>query len=134
MELHIVPILVGGALLLALLVPLLWWAGRLAGREPYRAILRLRTRAKLRFVRRAIADPGVPRAVKVLPFLLAAYLASPIDLIPDFVPGLGYLDDVAVVVLTLWLMIRLTPPEVVARLIAEADEEVSRTPDPRLGP
>lgn len=61
---------------------------------------------------------------------MAAYAFSPIDLIPDFVPVLGYLDDLLLVPIGLWLALRLIPPEVLAehRAAAEAaaDRPVSR--------
>ena len=42
-------------------------------------------------------DPAVPRRAKIVPALVVVYLAIPIDLIPDFIPGLGYLDDALIV-------------------------------------
>jgi uncharacterized membrane protein YkvA (DUF1232 family) len=60
----------------------------------------------------------------------AAYALSPIDLIPDFIPVLGYLDDLILVPAGLWLVLRLIPPDVLAthRAAAEAaaDRPVSR--------
>ncbi len=50
----------------------------------------------VRLVRSLIADPGTPRSVKVTLGGLLVYLLSPIDLIPDFIPGLGSVDDLAV--------------------------------------
>lgn len=61
---------------------------------------------------------------------VAAYALSPIDLIPDFIPVLGLLDDLLIVPLGLWLALKLIPPEVMAthRAAAEAaaDRPVSR--------
>ena len=54
-------------------------------------------------------------------WLLLAYLAMPIDLIPDFIPVLGYLDDLILVPAGLWLAVRLIPPEVLAEHRATAD-------------
>ena len=53
------------------------------------------------FVKRLIADPAVPRRRKVALLLLVAYLASPIDLIPDFFPGIGQLDDAIAIAIVL---------------------------------
>ncbi len=47
----------------------------------------------LRLVRRLATDPTLPRGVRIRLGLLLAYLACPIDLIPDFIPVLGYADD-----------------------------------------
>jgi len=55
----------------------------------------------IRLLRRLAADASLPRGVRVRLALLLAYLALPIDLIPDFIPVLGYADDAVVVVLVL---------------------------------
>ena len=72
----------------------------------------------------AARDPRVPWYAKALAIAVAAYAASPIDLIPDFIPVLGYLDDLIIVPLGLALAIKLIPPEVMAehRLSAAAAE------------
>jgi uncharacterized membrane protein YkvA (DUF1232 family) len=60
--------------------------------------------------------------VKLVPLVLALYLAMPFDLIPDFISLLGYLDDVVVVVVALAIMFRMTPGDVVDSPIREASE------------
>jgi uncharacterized membrane protein YkvA (DUF1232 family) len=76
-------------------------------------------------------DPRVPWHAKALAIFVAAYALSPIDLIPDFVPVLGYLDDVILVPVGIWLVVRLIPAHVMAeyRELAAAahDKPVSRT-------
>lgn len=57
-------------------------------------------------------DPRTPLLVRALALLIAAYALSPIDLIPDFIPVLGYLDDLVLIPLGIALMIRLTPAEI----------------------
>jgi uncharacterized membrane protein YkvA (DUF1232 family) len=57
-------------------------------------------------VRRLIADPKTPRRQRLLLAALVAYLASPIDLVPDFVPVAGQLDDAVIVALALHLLLR----------------------------
>jgi uncharacterized membrane protein YkvA (DUF1232 family) len=52
-------------------------------------------------IARLTADPRVPRRVKVLLGVVAVFLASPVDLVPDFIPVLGYLDDVVLVAIVL---------------------------------
>lgn len=54
-------------------------------------------------------DPRVPIAVRLIPLPLLLYLVFPIDLIPDFIPVLGQLDDILVVALAMYLVVRLTP-------------------------
>lgn len=65
-------------------------------------------------LRDLLRDPAVPRRSKVVAGLTVAYLASPIDLIPDFVPVLGYLDDALVVAWALRHVVASAGPERVA--------------------
>jgi len=65
-------------------------------------------------------DPSVPWFAKVLAVIVAAYALSPIDLVPDFIPVLGYLDDLLLVPLGIWLVVRMIPPQVMARLREQA--------------
>jgi uncharacterized membrane protein YkvA (DUF1232 family) len=69
----------------------------------------------------AAKDPRTPWYAKALIFFVVAHTFSPIDLIPDFIPILGYLDDLVITPGGLWLAIRMIPPEV----LAEAREKVA---------
>jgi uncharacterized membrane protein YkvA (DUF1232 family) len=60
----------------------------------------------LRLVRRLAADPELPRGVRVRLALLLAYLAFPLDLVPDFIPVLGYADDAIIVTAVLRSVVR----------------------------
>jgi uncharacterized membrane protein YkvA (DUF1232 family) len=62
-------------------------------------------------VKRLVGDPGVPRSRKALLIALAAYLALPIDLVPDFIPVAGQLDDAIVVALVLRSVLRAGGPD-----------------------
>ena len=62
----------------------------------------------------ASRDPRVPWYAKAVAVVVAGYALSPIDLIPDFIPVLGYLDDVILVPLGILLVIRLIPPAIMA--------------------
>lgn len=79
----------------------------------------------------ASRDPRVPWYAKAMAVVVAGYALSPIDLIPDFIPVLGYLDDVILVPLGVLLVIRMIPPEIMAEhrdLAAAAQQRpVSRT-------
>ena len=68
----------------------------------------------------AARDPRVPWYAKALALAVAAYALSPIDLIPDFIPVLGYLDDLIIVPLGILLVIKLVPAELMAEFRAEA--------------
>jgi uncharacterized membrane protein YkvA (DUF1232 family) len=70
----------------------------------------------------AARDPRVPLPAKLVAGLVAAYALSPIDLIPDFIPVLGLLDDLVLVPLGLWLALRLIPPTIMADLRQQADQ------------
>lgn len=79
----------------------------------------------------AARDPRVPLAAKLVAGAVAAYALSPVDLIPDFIPILGYLDDLILVPFGIVLAIRLIPDELMSefRLAAEqrSTRPVSRT-------
>lgn len=68
----------------------------------------------------AARDPRTPWYARALIFFVVAHTFSPIDLIPDFIPILGYLDDLIITPGGIWLAIRLIPPEVLAEARAEA--------------
>ena len=66
--------------------------------------------------------PLTPWHARALGIFVVAYALSPIDLIPDFIPVLGYLDDVLLLPGLIWLAIRLLPAEVLADCRRQADE------------
>ena len=74
----------------------------------------------------AARDPRVPWHAKAIAILVAGYALSPIDLIPDFIPVLGYLDDLILVPLGIWLAVHLIPPEIMAEHRASAEAAVRR--------
>ncbi|CCV13186.1 YkvA family protein [Mesorhizobium sp. STM 4661] len=79
----------------------------------------------------AARDPRTPWYAKALALCVAGYALSPIDLIPDFIPVLGYLDDAIILPLGILAVVKMIPPEVMAehRAAAALAEErpVSRT-------
>jgi uncharacterized membrane protein YkvA (DUF1232 family) len=68
----------------------------------------------------AAHDPRVPWYAKALALCVAGYALSPIDLIPDFIPVLGYLDDLIIVPLGIVAVVKLIPPEIMAEHRAAA--------------
>ena len=104
---------VGGVLLLWLaLLAALW----LARPEEIRAREALRLLPDLvRLLRRLAADGSLPRGVRVRLWLLLGYLLMPIDLVPDFIPVIGYADDAVVVALALRSVTRRAGPEALDR-------------------
>ncbi|MCH7984561.1 MAG: DUF1232 domain-containing protein [Chloroflexi bacterium] len=119
-------LLLAAAAAIVTLLAVLWVVKRLRSKEPYASVLALGIREKIRFFRFIVTDKRVPLVVKLIPFLVAAYLINPFDLIPDFVPVLGYLDDVGIVVGGLALVVKLTPPELVCSLIDRAKTSPDR--------
>jgi len=69
----------------------------------------------LRLVRRLALDPELPQSVRRTLWLLGIYLASPIDLIPDFIPVLGYADDAIVAAVALRRVVRVAGPQALDR-------------------
>lgn len=74
----------------------------------------------------AARDPRTPWHAKTLALLVAAYALSPIDLIPDFIPVIGYLDDLVIVPLGVLLVVRLVPPELMEEHRATATRAAGR--------
>lgn len=72
----------------------------------------------------AYRDPRTPWLARLWAGLVAAYAFSPIDLVPDFIPVLGYLDDLILVPAGIWLALRLIPPQVLAECREQAQREV----------
>ena len=70
----------------------------------------------------AYRDPRVPGYARILAAIVVGYAFCPIDLIPDFVPVLGYLDDLILVPLGIWLVLKLIPPEVMAEARGRAQQ------------
>ena len=76
----------------------------------------------------AARDPRVPWYAKVAALAVAAYALSPIDLIPDFIPVIGYLDDVVIVPAGILLAVKLIPAELMSEFRdAAASAEGERT-------
>ncbi len=79
----------------------------------------------------AARDRRTPRAAKLVAAATAAYALSPLDLIPDFIPVLGLLDDLLLVPAGIWLALRLIPPPLMAEYrraaAAMAGRPVSRS-------
>ena len=73
----------------------------------------------------AARDPRVPWLAKAVALCIAAYALSPIDLIPDFIPVLGYLDDLIIVPLGIMIVVRMIPEALMAefRQMASAREQ-----------
>lgn len=96
-----------------------WRRGGPEARTLVRRILRLPLRRKLRLTLALVRDSRIPLVVRAIPPGLILYLATPIDLIPDFIPVLGHVDDAVILIVGVGLLLRFTPRDVL-------EEHVSR--------
>jgi uncharacterized membrane protein YkvA (DUF1232 family) len=81
----------------------------------------------------AIHDPRTPWTAKLLPWFALAYALSPLDLIPDFIPVLGFLDDMLLLPALLWIAVKLIPAEVSAARMRMAHAPLRARPSsPRV--
>ena len=106
--------LVGGLLLAwGVLVAALWLnrSAALRGRDALRLLPDL-----IRLLRRLAVDPTLPRGVRIRLWLLVGYLVMPIDLVPDFIPVIGYADDLVIVAFALRSVTRAAGEEALGRL------------------
>lgn len=87
-----------------------------------------KTWGEIMLVWHLMGDSRVPVYLKALPVLVALYLISPFDLIPGFLPVIGQLDDVGLLLVTLSTFTRLAPDDVVATYLPEAVEAESVMP------
>jgi len=72
----------------------------------------------------AYRHPNTPTYAKIWAACVVAYALSPIDLIPDFIPVFGYLDDLILLPLGIWLAIKMIPPDVLAECRAKTKEPI----------
>lgn len=84
--------------------------------------------ARLRLAALLARDERIPILVRAIPPLLVLYLAMPLDLLPDFIPVLGQLDDIVVVLVAIGLLMRFVPVQVIEAHLAalEAEARVER--------
>ncbi|AOT03192.1 hypothetical protein ASPU41_07385 [Arthrobacter sp. U41] len=107
---------VGGLLLVYIVLLLLLWG--YARRHPETVTMKDALRLLpdlLRLLRRLLADKTLGAGVRIRLALLLAYLLSPVDLVPDFVPVIGYADDVIIVALVLRAVIARAGEEALSR-------------------
>ena len=74
----------------------------------------------------ALRHPQTPWPCKLLAAILTAYALSPIDLIPDFIPVLGHLDDLIIIPAGVWLLLRLVPQQVLIESRSQAESWIQR--------
>ena len=100
----------------------LWRTVDATDRQLIKRILRLGLKSKFRLAVGLARDPRIPLRVRLIPPAIILYLAMPIDLIPDFIPVLGQLDDIIVVFVGVRLLLRFAPRDVVEAHLARFEE------------
>ncbi len=110
---EIAGIIAGSLALLWLLMLVLLWRAKPSD-LPLRDAVRL-VPDLLRLLKRLAADKTLPRSVRIRLWLLLGYLAMPFDLVPDFIPVLGYADDVLVIAIVLRSVVRIAGSEALER-------------------
>jgi uncharacterized membrane protein YkvA (DUF1232 family) len=75
-----------------------------------------------------VREPGAPKLARLVALFVLAYAVSPIDLIPDFIPVLGQLDDLLLIPAGVALVVRLTPPEVWQAHLRAAEAQAEALP------
>jgi len=116
------------AVVLALVLSLLLWRRRDALRDSQmgrlvRRVAALSLGRKARLVWRLLGDRRVPLLARAVLPGLVLYLAMPLDLVPDFIPIVGYLDDVLIIMGAAWLFLRLVPASVLEEHVAALEGE-----------
>lgn len=81
----------------------------------------------------AIKNPATPLAPKLISGFAVAYAVSPIDLIPDFIPVLGYLDELVILPALIWLAIRFIPITIITQAREEAEKWRAQTSQKFMG-
>jgi uncharacterized membrane protein YkvA (DUF1232 family) len=99
----------------------MWRQGGPEERALVRRIVRLPLRSKLRLALALARDLRIPLVVRAIPPGLVLYLATPIDLIPDFIPVIGHLDDMVILIVGVGLLLRFTPRDVLEDHVARLE-------------
>jgi uncharacterized membrane protein YkvA (DUF1232 family) len=127
----VVVAVMGAALLSAGALSVLLWRRRAALRESemgrlVRRVAGLSLRRKARLAWRLLVDRRVPLLARAVLPAVVLYLAMPLDIVPDFIPVVGYLDDLLVVLGAAWLFLRLVPAAVLEEHVAALEVEAGR--------
>ena len=96
-------------------------------RQVVKRAVRLPAAHRFRLAGRLARSPKVPMRARLPLAALLLYLAMPLDIVPDFIPVLGQLDDVLIAGIAVWWFVRVCPPEV-------ALDEIARLEQTPLGP
>lgn len=113
-------------LLVLVLAGLILWHKASGRKKALASRLRgLPWRARFELAGRLVADERMPLSVRAIPALLVLYLAMPLDFVPDFIPVLGQLDDIAVVFVSVGLFARFAPLRIIEEHIDALESQAT---------
>lgn len=123
-----ISLLVAGTLMFCTMLAAIavWRSTSDADRAIVKRVSQLRWRDKLRLALRLVRDRRMPLAVRAIPPLVVLYLAMPLDVIPDFIPVAGQLDDLVVIALGVGLLVRFTPRAVLVEAVEQLEGAATR--------
>jgi uncharacterized membrane protein YkvA (DUF1232 family) len=124
--------LAGASVLATAFIAGLWFSWKVASdadKTLVRRVMRLRIRQKLQFAVALTRDRRVPLRARMIPPVVVLYLASPLDIIPDFIPVIGQLDDVLVLAVGIRLLLGFTPRTIVEERLRELEGRTEARPN-----
>src|SRR6266581_562799 len=117
-------VIAGGLVLLIALALLLWWRiQRSDEKKLARRIAKLPFLDKISLAGSLISDDRIPIAPRIIALALVLYIASPIDLIPDFIPVIGYFDDILIVIVGAGLLLRSIPRHIIEEHVVRYEKK-----------
>lgn len=111
--------------IVALVAWIAWQRSDEASKELVRRIVRLGLRAKFRLAYALVRESRIPLVARAIPVLLIIYLALPIDVIPDFIPVIGHVDDLLILGIGVAALLRLTSRDVLEEHVSRLETEAS---------
>jgi uncharacterized membrane protein YkvA (DUF1232 family) len=117
----------GLLLLIALAAFMLWRIQRSDEKKLAKRIAKLPFLDKISLAGSLISDDRIPIAPRIIALALVLYTASPIDLIPDFIPVIGYLDDILIVLVGAGLLLRSVPRHILEEHVVRYEERAGET-------
>jgi uncharacterized membrane protein YkvA (DUF1232 family) len=122
-------VIAGGLVLLITLALFLWWRiQRSDEKKLARRIAKLPFLDKISLAGSLISDDRIPIAPRIIALTLVLYIASPIDLLPDFIPVIGYFDDILIVLVGAGLLLRSVPRHILEEHVGQYEERQARKP------
>jgi len=118
----------GLLLLIALAAFMLWRIQRSDEKKLAKRIAKLPFFDKISLAGSLFRDGRIPIAPRIIALALVIYIASPIDLIPDFIPVIGYLDDILIVLVGAGLLLRSVPRHVLEEHVERYEERQANKP------